>query len=152
MTAANSQGEGEPLECFIPVCARPSNPVPEKPCTPKIKDQDKKWVKLEWFVPSDANVKYYIIEQQEEFMVPKVEEEPEEAPAAAAPATEGEGGEEGGEKKPPAEQPTQSLQTPQTRPALKSLFSGEFQVRINFLNFVGARRYLLYCITCAICP
>ena len=123
--AANSQGEGEPLECFVPVCAKPSNPVPEKPCTPKVKDQDKKWVKLEWFVPSDANIKYYIIEQQEEFMVPKVEDEPEEAPAAPAPAAEGEGGEEGGEQK---QAPAQTLQTPQPRPALKSLFSGEFQV------------------------
>ena len=126
VTAGNSQGEGEPLECFVPVCAKPSNPVPEKPSTPKVKDQDKKWVKLEWFVPTGANIKYYIIEQQEEFMVPKVDDEPEEAPEAAAPAPAEEGGEEGGEPK--AAPAPQTLQTPAQRPALKSLFSGEFQV------------------------
>lgn len=75
--AANAQGEGEPLECFVPVSARPSNPVPEKPAAPKIAGMDKKWAKLEWFVPADAaaGIKYYIIEKQEHFMVPKVNEE-----------------------------------------------------------------------------
>ncbi|XP_059095455.1 twitchin-like [Tigriopus californicus] len=77
--ASNTNGEGEPLECFVPVCPMPSNPVPDKPSTPKVKAQDKKWVSLEWFVPADADVKHYIIEKQEHFLVPKVEDVEEEA-------------------------------------------------------------------------
>ena len=63
------------------MAAKPSNPVPDKPSTPRVSAIEKKSVKLEWFVPSDdsaAGIKYYVIEKQETFQVPKVIEEEEE--------------------------------------------------------------------------
>ena len=51
--AENATGEGAPLEGFAPVAAKPSNPVPEQPATPRVAAVDKKAVKLEWFVPAD---------------------------------------------------------------------------------------------------
>lgn len=112
--AVNAQGESEPLESFVPVCACPSNPVPEKPATPRIKEQDKRWVKLEWFMPQDANIKHYIVEKLEMFKVPKVEDDEEVKQDEGANEEEGENKEENA----------------QLRPTLKrgtSYFSGEFQ-------------------------
>jgi hypothetical protein len=97
--AANLMGDGPPLEAFAPVAAMPANPVPDQPSTPKVVEMDKKWVKIEWFVPSsDAadKVKYYIVEKQEEFLVPKVADDDDDQTAAAVEngggeATDGEG-------------------------------------------------------------
>ena len=67
------------MESFVPVCPRASNPVPPRPNAPRIKAQDRKWVTLEWDrVPADSDIKYFVIEKQEEFLVPKVPEEEEE--------------------------------------------------------------------------
>ena len=79
--AENGMGESAPLEGFAPVAAKPSNPVPDRPSTPRVVAVEKKSVKLEWFVPSDdsaAAIKYYVIEKQETFQVPKVIEEEEQ--------------------------------------------------------------------------
>ena len=50
VVAENGLGEGAPLEGFAPVAARPSNPVPDRPSTPRVTAVEKKAVKLEWYV------------------------------------------------------------------------------------------------------
>ena len=111
VAAVNSQGESEPLEALEPICACSSNPPPLKPAAPVVVEQDKKWVRLEWKVPSGEDISHFIVEKQEQFLVPKVVEE-EEAQMTAAAEDEGAGNEDA------------------VRPPLKrgtSYFSGEFQ-------------------------
>jgi len=69
--AVNAQGEGEPLESSIPVIAKHALDPPVMPATPRVVDFDRKSAKLEWWAPSDNNIKHYIIEMQERFLVPK---------------------------------------------------------------------------------
>ena len=87
----------------------------------RVKDAEKSWVKLEWSAPrgsdSSSEVTHYIIEKLETFMVPKLDDEDEDENKEAEASAEG--AEEGG-----ADQ-TEALKVP--RPALKSMFSGEFQ-------------------------
>lgn len=90
--AANAQGEGEPLESTIPIVAKHALDPPAVPSTPRIVDYDKKSAKLEWWAPSDNNIKHYIVEVQERFMVPKDTAEPAEGDSESQAQTE-EGGE-----------------------------------------------------------
>ena len=77
--AVNAQGEGEPLESTIPVIAKHALDPPVMPATPRVVDFDRKSAKLEWWAPSDNNIKHYIIEMQERFLVPKDSEETSDA-------------------------------------------------------------------------
>jgi len=80
--AANANGEGEPLESTIPIVAKHAVDPPEIPSTPRILDYDKKSAKLEWWAPSETNIKHYIVEAQERFLVPKDSEDTVESPDA----------------------------------------------------------------------
>ena len=73
--AANAQGEGAPLETSMPIIAKHAVDPPEIPATPRIVDFDRKSAKLEWWAPSGNNIKHYIVEMQERFLVPKDSEE-----------------------------------------------------------------------------
>ena len=73
--AANAQGEGEPLESQVPVMAKHAVDPPARPEMPRIVDFDRKSAKLEWWAPADSNIKHYIVEMQERFLVPKDSEE-----------------------------------------------------------------------------
>ena len=69
-------------------------------------DFDKKWVKLSWWAPDESDIKHYIIEMQEQFLVPK----------DAAPAEEEEG--EGGAPEPAADEDVNLSTT--TNPVLQA--------------------------------
>lgn len=73
--AANANGEGEALESTIPIVAKHAVDPPEIPSTPRVVDFDKKSAKLEWWAPSETNIKHYIVEAQERFLVPKDSED-----------------------------------------------------------------------------
>jgi hypothetical protein len=73
--AANAQGEGPALETSIPIVAKHAIDHPEIPSTPRIVDFDRKSAKLEWWAPPVNNIKHYIVEMQERFLVPKDSEE-----------------------------------------------------------------------------
>ena len=79
--AVNAQGEGEFLQTMIPTVAKHAQDPPMQPDIPRIVDYDKKWVKLEWWAPSETDITHYIIEKRETFMVPK---DAEGAPAPVA--------------------------------------------------------------------
>lgn len=81
VSAFNAQGDGEALETKVPMMAKSALDPPEPPATPRVVNYDKTYVELEWWAPSESNIKHYIIEAQETFLVPKeAEVEPEEAP------------------------------------------------------------------------
>ena len=85
--------------------------MPEKPSPPRIKAQDKKCVTLEWArVPADSGIKYFVIEKQEQFLVPKLAEDEQESEKETGGAEEGDA-------------------VPEKRPLLKTgpSFTGEFQ-------------------------
>jgi titin len=69
--AVNAQGEGEFLQSVMPTVAKHAVDPPIQPDTPRIVDYDKNWVKLEWWAPSNSDIKHYIVEKRETFMVPK---------------------------------------------------------------------------------
>ena len=71
VSAFNAQGEGEVLESKIPMMAKDALDPPDQPADPRIVDYDTKWVQLQWWAPSQSNIKHYIIEMQETFLVPK---------------------------------------------------------------------------------
>ena len=72
VTAFNAQGEGEqPLESKVPMMAKEALDPPEPPATPRIVNYDKTYVELQWWAPSESDIKHYIIEMQETFLVPK---------------------------------------------------------------------------------
>ena len=75
VSAFNAQGEGEALETKVPMQAKDALDPPEQPADPRIVDYDRKWVQLQWWAPSQSNIKHYIIEMQETFLVPKDAEE-----------------------------------------------------------------------------
>ena len=52
---------------------------PEPPATPRVVNYDKTYVELQWWAPEQSDIKHYIIEMQETFMVPKDAAMPEEA-------------------------------------------------------------------------
>ena len=93
--AVNAQGEGEPLLSTIPCIAKHAVDPPLQPATPRVTDWDRKWAKLEWWAPSESDIKHYVIEKREIFLVPKdaeaeeekQEEAPEETPEEAAQAS-----------------------------------------------------------------
>ena len=71
VSAFNAQGEDEVLESKIPMMAKDALDPPDQPADPRIVDYDTKWVQLQWWAPSQSNIKHYIIEMQETFLVPK---------------------------------------------------------------------------------
>ena len=71
VSAFNAQGEGEALETKVPMQAKEALDPPEQPADPRIVDYDRKWVQLQWWAPSQSNIKHYIVEMQETFLVPK---------------------------------------------------------------------------------
>ena len=71
VSAFNAQGEGEALETKVPMQAKDALDPPEQPADPRIVDYDRKWVQLQWWAPSQSNIKHYIVEMQETFLVPK---------------------------------------------------------------------------------
>ncbi len=85
--AFNAQGEGDPLETKVPMMAKDALDPPEPPATPRVVNYDKNYVELQWWAPDESNIKHYIIEAQETFLVPKdiaeeeVNEEEGEKPA-----------------------------------------------------------------------
>lgn len=83
VSAFNAQGEGEPLESKIPMMAKCALDPPEPPATPRIVNYDKNFVELQWWAPSESNIKHYIIEAQETFLVPKDAPEAEGEEGAA---------------------------------------------------------------------
>jgi hypothetical protein len=122
--AVNAQGEGEFLQSMVPTVAKNAVDPPMQPDTPRIADFDKNWVKLEWWSPSGTDIKHYIIEKRETFLVPKDFE-------GEAPAKE-EGGEaEGGEDQQAQDQLSAAVKAAigggavSVEPA-QTVFSGEF--------------------------
>ena len=92
VSAFNAQGEGEALESKIPMMAKDALDPPDQPADPRIVDYDTKWVQLQWWAPSQSNIKHYIIEMQETFLVPKdFEGEGEEAEEKPQEKTEQQG-------------------------------------------------------------
>ena len=81
--AINAQGEGDPLLSTIPCIAKHAVDPPLQPATPRVVDWDRKWAKLEWWAPSESDIKHYVVEKREVFMVPKESEGAAEGEAAA---------------------------------------------------------------------
>ena len=52
---------------------------PEPPANPRVVNYDKTYVELQWWAPDKSDIKHYIIEMQETFLVPKDAAMPEEA-------------------------------------------------------------------------
>ena len=122
--AVNAQGEGEFLQSVQPTVAKHAVDPPIQPDTPRIVDFDTKWVKLEWWAPNNSDIKHYIVEKRETFMVPKDFE-------GEAPAKE-EGGEpEGAEEKQAQDQQSAAVAAilaggAQPAESSQPAFSGEF--------------------------
>ena len=122
--AVNAQGEGEFLQSVIPTVAKHAVDPPVQPDTPRIVDFDKTWVKLDWWAPSNTDIKHYIVEKRETFMVPKDVE-------GDAPAKEGAGEPEDAEEKAAQDQQSAAVAAiiggaaPPAEQALP-VFSGEF--------------------------
>jgi len=76
--AFNAIGEGEPLMTPCPTIAKHALDPPNQPYNINIVDFDKKWVKLDWTIPSGPKVVKYVVEKVETFLIPKDEEEDEE--------------------------------------------------------------------------
>ncbi|XP_040583966.1 twitchin [Lepeophtheirus salmonis] len=70
-SAININGESDPLESKVPICAKSAIELPFPPFEPAIVDWDKKWVSLGWNAASDSNIRHFIVEAQEQFLVPK---------------------------------------------------------------------------------
>merc|ERR1719430_3124896 len=87
--AFNAIGEGEPLMTPCPTIAKFELDPPNQPFNINIVDFDKKWVKLDWTIPSGPKATKYVVEKIETFLIPKDEEEEEEEAAE---------GEEGGQQ------------------------------------------------------
>ena len=51
---------------------------PDPPATPRIVNYDKTYVELQWWAPEQSDIKHYIIEAQETFLVPKDFDVPEQ--------------------------------------------------------------------------
>ena len=71
VSAFNAQGEGEALESTIPVMAKEALDPPNPPADPRIVNYDKTLVDLQWWAPDNTDIRHYIIEMQETFLVPK---------------------------------------------------------------------------------
>eukprot|EP00096_Caligus_rogercresseyi_P016211 TRINITY_DN878_c0_g1_i1.p1 TRINITY_DN878_c0_g1~~TRINITY_DN878_c0_g1_i1.p1 ORF type:complete len:1596 (-),score=294.53 TRINITY_DN878_c0_g1_i1:195-4982(-) len=69
--AFNANGESDPLESNLAITAQASFEVPFPPFTPMIIDWDKKWIQLAWSVGDADAIRHFIIEAQEQFLVPK---------------------------------------------------------------------------------
>ena len=66
--AVNNQGESEPLETDTTTLAKDPFDPPGPPENVKLKDWDRRWVKLTWEKPKDdggARITHYIIEKKE---------------------------------------------------------------------------------------
>ena len=124
VAAVNAQGEGDFLQSVMPTVAKHAVDPPIQPDTPRIVDFDKTWVKLEWWAPSNSDIKHYIVEKRETFMVPKDVE-------GEAPPTE-----EGAEPEADEEAKAQEQQSAAVKAALgggavtaepaQPVFTGEF--------------------------
>ena len=80
VTPFNAQGEGEvPLESKVPMMSKEALDPPEPPANPRVVNYDKTYVELQWWAPDKSDIKHYIIEMQETFLVPKDAAMPEEA-------------------------------------------------------------------------
>jgi len=77
--AFNAIGEGEPLMTPCPTIAKFELDPPNQPYNINIVDFDKKWVKLDWTIPSGPKAIKYVVEKVETFLIPKDDEEEEEA-------------------------------------------------------------------------
>ena len=51
---------------------------PDPPATPRIVNYDKTYVELQWWAPDQSDIKHYVIEAQETFLVPKDFDVPEQ--------------------------------------------------------------------------
>lgn len=76
--AYNAIGEGEPLMTPCPTIAKHELDPPNQPYNINIVDFDKKWVKLDWTIPSGPKATKYVVEKVETFLIPKDDEEDEE--------------------------------------------------------------------------
>ena len=124
VAAVNAQGEGDFLQSVMPTVAKHAVDPPIQPDTPRIVDFDKTWVKLEWWAPSNSDIKHYIVEKRETFLVPKDVE-------GEAPPTE-----EGAEPEADEEAKAQEQQSAAVKAALgggvvtaepaQPVFTGEF--------------------------
>ncbi|CAB4060849.1 unnamed protein product [Lepeophtheirus salmonis] len=65
-SAININGESDPLESKVPICAKSAIELPFPPFEPAIVDWDKKWVSLGWNAASDSNIRHFIVEAQEQ--------------------------------------------------------------------------------------
>ena len=118
------QGEGEPLMSVMPCVAKHAVDPPLQPATPRVVDFDRKWAKLEWWAPSGSDIKHYVVEKREIFLVPKESGEEENSGADAG----GEGDETTEET---AEEKAQSA-------AVAALIAGVYSFKLLFeslLNF-----------------
>ena len=118
------QGEGEPLMSVMPCVAKHAVDPPLQPATPRVVDFDRKWAKLEWWAPSGSDIKHYVVEKREIFLVPKESGEEENSGADAG----GEGDETAEET---AEEKAQSA-------AVAALIAGVYSFKLLFeslLNF-----------------
>lgn len=79
--AFNAIGEGEPLMTLCPTIAKHELDPPNQPYNINVVDFDKKWVKLDWTIPTGPKATKYVVEKIETFMIPKDEEEDEEQEA-----------------------------------------------------------------------
>jgi len=79
VSAANQYGEGEPLSSDMPV-AGPGKRSPDPPSKPRLKEDGRGCVVLEWTPPrGEEGSLRYIVEQLEHFRVPKMEEEAQQS-------------------------------------------------------------------------
>ena len=62
---------------------------PEPPANPRVVNYDKTYVELQWWAPDKSDIKHYIIEMQETFLVPKDAAMPEEAEGKAGDSDHG---------------------------------------------------------------
>jgi hypothetical protein len=85
VAAFNQEGEGDAVETKTPMMAKSALDPPVQPANPRIVDYDRKFVQIAWWAPEQSNIKHYIVEMQETFLVPKdtgtAEDEEEAAPA-----------------------------------------------------------------------
>ena len=108
----------------MPCVAKHAVDPPLQPATPRVVDFDRKWAKLEWWAPSGSDIKHYVVEKREIFLVPKESGEEEYSGADAG----GEGDETTEET---AEEKAQSA-------AVAALIAGVYSFKLLFeslLNF-----------------
>jgi len=120
----NAQGEGEhPLESKIPMVAKDALDPPNPPDPPRVVNYDKNFVEIQWWAPEKSDIKHYIIEAQETFLVPKDIDVPEH--------------EQGGQEQQPQPSETEEAMAPTNKALADAMaraqapaapgFTGEFE-------------------------